>query len=111
VDKGVLASRREPWYLVEHVLPPDLFLAFMGRERIRAVRNSVQAVGSNSMCGLYLKSKRLCRGLCGWLNSDEGQRSIAACARHYSGGLLKLEPREVLMIRIPEPGRLAEWSH
>lgn len=87
--------------MVENVSPPDIFVALMSKDRIRAVRNGVGAIPSNSMYGIYLQRKSFARTFCIWLNSDEGQLAMIARARHYSGGLRKLEPRELGSIRIP----------
>jgi hypothetical protein len=87
VDKTVLATSRALWYLVEHVKPPDIFVALMSRGRIRAVENRLRVVGSNSMYGLYVENKRLVAPLSSWL---------------------KVEPRELLTIRIPKAERLLD---
>lgn len=92
---------RDPWYVVEQVEAPDILVAMMGTARIRAVRNRVQAVPSNSMYGIYLRRRADAERLCSWLNSAAGQQTLLAAGVHYSGGLRKLEPRTLLQIQIP----------
>lgn len=96
-----LARDREYWYAVEHVEPPDIIVALMTKDRFRAVVNTVKAVPSNSMYGLYLQSADIADRLCSWLNSDAGQLALRERSRHYSNGLFKLEPRDYLKVRIP----------
>lgn len=96
-----LTRDRKDWFVVEHVEAPDLLVALMSKGRFRAVRNVVGAVPSNSMYGIYLNDRSTARELCEWLNSDEGQAAIRACARHYSNGLLKLEPHDYLRVAVP----------
>lgn len=97
-----LTRDRKHWFAVEYVEAPDLLVALMSKGHFRAVRNVVRAVPSNSMYGIYLDDRARSAELCAWLNSDDGQAAIRACARHYSNGLLKLEPNDYLRVAIPE---------
>ena len=102
-----LTSRRNPWYLVEDVPAPDIFVGSMGRNKLRSVQNLIRAVPSNSMYGIYLKDKPcLARPLTNWLNSSDGQSSLRSVARTYAGGLYKIEPSNLLGIRVPSPNVL-----
>lgn len=96
-----LTREREYWYAVEHVDSPDIFVSLMAKDGFRAVVNAIRAVPSNSMYGIYLHDPGLAPRLCTWLNSDAGQRALRAHGRHYSNGLLKLEPRDYLRVRVP----------
>jgi adenine-specific DNA-methyltransferase len=108
-----LLSDRDPWYRVETVRPPDLFVSPMSKALFRAVPNEVGAVHSNSLYGLYLRdnfltlsfrdSPGLARCVTNYLNNDEGQRAIRAQGRHYGHGLIKLEPGNLLSVVIPPP--------
>lgn len=104
-DAGVaqryLSTVREPWYALEHVEPPHLFVGAMTKNRLRVVRNVVKAVHSNSMYGIYLKRPSLAPALATWLNGNEGQAAILSDARHYSDGLKKLEPTDLLRVLVP----------
>jgi methylase of polypeptide subunit release factors len=99
-----LISGRHPWYRVEKVHPPDIFVAPMSKAVFRAASNEVGAVHSNSLYGLYLGlNSGLVRCVTNYLNSDEGQRAMRAQGRHYGHGLIKLEPRNFLAVAIPPP--------
>jgi len=103
-----LARDREYWYAVEQIDPPHILASLMTKDRFRAVVNAVDVIPSNSIYGIYLHNRDLIPAVCEWLNSDRGQEALKARARHYSNGLLKLEPNDYLDVRVPddldEPG-------
>lgn len=98
-----LTRDRKHWYAVEQIKPPHLLVALMSKDSFRAVLNLKKAIPSNSIYGIYLNQPDDAEALCTWLNSDAGQSAVRACARHYSNGLLKLEPRDYLRVRVPRP--------
>lgn len=100
-DGRYLTRIREHWYVVESATAPDIILSLMSKDGFRAVANPVGAIPSNSMYGIHLDDPSLAARLCQWLNSPAGQAAIRARARHYSDGLLKLEPRDYRDVRIP----------
>ena len=102
VHKRFLPSHREPWYLVEKVVPPDVIVSPMGKGRLRAVVNQVRAIPANALYGVYLHDHaEMAEQLVAWLNGREGQRALLAHARPYGSGLFKLEPRDLAAVRIP----------
>ena len=96
-----LCQVRDTWYEVEHVDPPDIVVSPMSKGPFRVVLNTVRAVPSNSMYGIYLSDPSTARGLVDWLNSSAGQAELEVCARHYSHGLRKLEPGSYRKVLIP----------
>jgi adenine-specific DNA-methyltransferase len=105
-DAGVpsryLASHRDPWYLVEAIDPPDVILSPMGKGRMRAVTNEAGALPSNSLYGIYTGGDvTMADRLTSWLNGAAGQTALLERARAYGAGLFKLEPKDVLAIKIP----------
>jgi len=100
-DARYLTGLREHWYVTEMIDPPHIVVGFMGKTRLRAVWNKVGAVPSNSMYGVYLNNPAQAPDLVAWLNSDAGQQALRREARHYSGGLLKLESRACARVRVP----------
>ncbi len=97
-----LTSHRKPWYLVEQVSPPHILLGTMAKGHLQAVYNHVQAIPSNAVYGIYLdRNPSIAPKLTTWLNSSAGQQSLHMVGRTYSGGLHKLEPRDLLSIQIP----------
>jgi adenine-specific DNA-methyltransferase len=106
-----LTSLRDHWYQVESVAPPDVFIAPMSKSQLRAVRNEVAAIPSNSIYGIYLEDTAFATPLTNYLNSMDGQRALKLQGRHYGRSLLKLEPRNLLAVRTPHPNFLLENFH
>ncbi len=100
-DQGYLTSRRDRWYVVERVEAPDLFIALMSKHVLRTIHNEVKAVHSNSMSGVYLRDPNHVAALLDWLNHDDGQVALRAAAKHYSNGLVKLEPGACDGVQLP----------
>jgi adenine-specific DNA-methyltransferase len=73
----------------------------MSKDEFRAVLNLVGAIPSNSMYGIHLAESVAAPRLCTWLNGPDGQKAIRSRARHYSEGLLKLEPRDYMAVPVP----------
>jgi adenine-specific DNA-methyltransferase len=77
----------------------------MSKRIFRVVVNSVGAVPTNTLYGLRLRHRpaepQALKALAGWLRSDEGQVALASVSRRHGDGLLKLEPRALLTVRIP----------
>jgi hypothetical protein len=105
-----LTSARHPWYVVEEVAPPALILGPMSKQRLRVVRNDAAVIPSNNLYGLYVDDPEVVSGLTYWLNTDEGQIALRNRARQYGGGLFKVEPRDVLRVRIPGISELREMA-
>lgn len=108
-DQRYLTSIREHWYIVEPAAAPHIIVSLMSKDGFRSVLNPVGAIPSNSMYGIHLHDPSAAAELCAWLNSPAGQKAIQSRARHYSDGLLKLEPRDYMTVPVPprlgEPGR------
>lgn len=100
---GVLAGRRNPWYVVERVASPDLLFVPVSYGVHRVIENEVHAIGSNNFFGLSVRtgSPWTTRTLADWLRSDEGQGALRGIARHYQGGSLKVEPGALRDLRVP----------
>jgi adenine-specific DNA-methyltransferase len=100
-----LCNVRPVWYAVEQIEVPDLVLSPMSKRIFRVVVNSVGAVPTNTLYGLRLRHRpaepQALKALAGWLSSDEGQVALASVSRRHGDGLLKLEPRALLTVRIP----------
>lgn len=102
VPDRYLASHRNPWYQVEGVAPPDVILSPMGKRRMRAVTNEARAIPANSLYGIYTDGDlTLAHRMTSWLNGAAGQTALFERARAYGAGLFKLEPKDVLTLRIP----------
>lgn len=96
-----LTRIRQWWYAVEPAEAPHIIVSLMSKESFRAVLNLVGAIPSNSMYGIHLDDPNMAGTLCSWLNSRPGQEAIRSRARHYSDGLLKLEPSDYMSVPVP----------
>lgn len=101
VTERYLVKHRDPWYRVEHVVPPDLLISPMGKRRMRVVTNEARAIPANALYGVYLKDPGSARAIAAWLNGEDGQVALLERARTYGANLFKLEPRDLLTIRLP----------
>lgn len=96
-----LTRIRKHWYVVEPADAPHIIVSLMSKDGFRSVLNPLGAIPSNSMYGIHLDDPSVAPKLCAWLNSTQGQKAIQSRARHYSDGLLKLEPRDYMAVPIP----------
>lgn len=98
-----LTRLRDPWYAVESVSSPDLFVAPVGKHVHRVIVNCIRAVGSNNFYGIYLRNSAPwgAEVLAAWLRSEAGQNSLHALARSYQGGSMKLEPKSLRNLLVP----------
>jgi hypothetical protein len=104
VNQRYLCKHRTRWWRIQVHSPPDYLLAYMGRGRPRIVENRDGVLNLNNTHGLYIKEKvpiGLARRTVKWLGSKEGIEALSSQARHYYGGLWKLEPRDVERTRLP----------
>ena len=104
VKDRYLAIHRNAWYAVEHVDVPEILVSPMGKGRMKAVLNIAEAVPSNAIYGVYLRTEHRSSAerLCEWLNSPLGQRALHRRARAYGSGLFKLEPKDLQAVIVPE---------
>jgi hypothetical protein len=105
VNLRYLCKHRKTWWRVETPDgPPGYFLSYMGRGKPRLVRNRKGLWNLNNILGLYMRqgtSGLLGRKVASWLASSEGTEAMLNQARHYYGGMWKLEPGDVERLEIP----------
>jgi adenine-specific DNA methylase len=95
---------RSPWYRVPYVRKPDLFLTYMAHVAPRLVVNEAGATSTNTVHGIYLADPSLAAPLAAAFLCSATLLSAEMEGRSYGGGVLKLEPREALRVRVPELG-------
>lgn len=112
VDR-LLVRKRKPWYKQERREPPVFLLTYMGRNKkdlppLYFVWNKSKAVALNTYLLLYPKKRlmdklnmnpMLYETVLEALNQS-AERVIAARTRVYSGGLKKIEPKELCRLPI-----------
>jgi adenine-specific DNA-methyltransferase len=104
VNQRYLCRHRKPWWRIKVHSPPAYLLAYMGRGTPRIIENRDGLLNLNNTHGLYLREKvptGLAMNTVEWLGSEEGIEALNNQARHYYGGLWKLEPGDVERISLP----------
>jgi hypothetical protein len=123
-DLGILKRRllkdRNPWYKQEHRDPPLFLCTYMGRGShgkppLRFIWNRSKAIATNTYLLLYPRpplAETLSRDptaasrVFAMLRHAE-ENGLREHARVHAGGLLKIEPRELLDVRLEVPSNLA----
>lgn len=93
---------RTPWYRVPYVRRPDLFLTYMAHVAPRLVVNEAGATSTNTLHGVYLEEPGVADALAAAFVCSATLLSAEMEGRSYGGGVLKLEPKEALKVRVPE---------
>jgi hypothetical protein len=105
IDKRYLCFMRKPWWRIEIPNAPDYFITYMGRRQPIIKKNTRNLLNLNNIHGLHLRKgvpKKVVERLIAWLRSSGGLRALMVCARHYQGGLWKLEPGDLERLNIPK---------
>ena len=105
-----LCKSRRHWYdLTAEVFFPDLVMGPTTKKVFRVVENNSNATLVNNLYGLTWKQdvpEEIRIDLLAWLRSDEGQIAITGRARTQGAGLLKIEPRSLERVPIPDRFKL-----
>ncbi len=105
VDKAYKCRVRRPWYVVPHVVVPDLFLAYMANWRPPLVLNQAHAVAPNTLLCVRLRPRT---GFVAETLAATWWTSLTALSVEIEGhslgaGLLKLEPGEATKVLLATP--------
>ncbi len=99
-----LIQGRRPWYKMEQRNPPPILFAYLGRRDCRFILNEAGVVPLSVFLCVYpcdtqsQAVKRLWRAL----NHPDTLRNLAFAGKSYGGGALKVEPRQLDSLEIPE---------
>lgn len=109
IPSRYLPSHRNPWYMPERRDSAPIWVAAFGRGRIRVVLNQARVHNLTAFHGLYPRAltDAQTRALFAFLCSPPGQAGLEAQLRRYGAGLLKLEPRDVERVLVPDVRALA----
>jgi adenine-specific DNA-methyltransferase len=105
VHKGYLCSHRKPWWHITIPDPPNYLLSYMGRNSPKLQNNEKSFLTLNNIHGMYIRDgvfRSHARRIASWLRSPKGQRAMMSCARHYEGGLWKIEPGDIEKLKLPK---------
>lgn len=110
VDRAYKCRVRQPWYVVPHVVVPDLLLTYMANRRPALVLNRARAVAPNTL--LCVRPIRDGKSSAEAL-SAAWWTSLTALSAEIEGhslgaGMLKLEPGEAANVLVPMPRLLLD---
>jgi hypothetical protein len=104
VPEKPLISTRKPWYKMEHrEIPPFLF-AYLGRRNARFIRNLANVVPLTGFLCVYplLSDNEYVEKLWQVLQHSETTNNLVLTAKSYGSGAIKVEPRSLQRLPIPE---------
>jgi adenine-specific DNA-methyltransferase len=99
-----LISSRKPWYRMEQrAIPPFLF-AYLGRRNARFIRNLANVVPLTGFLCVYPHSNSLdyIARLWSILQHPQTIKNLNLIAKSYGSGAIKIEPRALERLPIPE---------
>jgi adenine-specific DNA-methyltransferase len=104
VDKNYLCKMRKKWFFMEKRNPPTLFVKVFQRENVNFIWNKAGIKNLSCFHGLYpyIQDENIYKAVILYSLTTYGRKSILKQIRKYGGGLLKLEPRDVEQIKIPD---------
>lgn len=104
IPERYLPSHRPVWFRPEVRKPAPILVSVFARGRFRFVDNKAGVLNLTAYHGIYPHDDSPARvgALVDYLNSPAAARSLADHRRIYGGGLMKLEPRDVESLEIPD---------
>ncbi|WP_156894344.1 hypothetical protein [Rhodobacter xanthinilyticus] len=114
LDQRFLTRNRHPWYAPERLYRAPIWATTFGRDQMRFILNAAEVWQLTAFHGIFprIEGRAFARALVAALNAEPVQGLMRAQARIYARGLLKLEPRDLLEIPVPDlrvagPGQIA----
>jgi adenine-specific DNA-methyltransferase len=104
IDRRYLPSHRPVWYMPEHREPAPILVSVFARGAFRFVLNHAEALNLTSYHAIYLRAagRKHTSALFDYLTGPAAQAALAGHRRIYGDGLLKVEPRDVEAMPIPD---------
>jgi hypothetical protein len=111
-------SRRATWYVTEMPMGVDGFVSGMTKRGPLITLNRMKgASATNTLYVVRFKERASLDDRAAWsiaLLTSEVREQVGDLRRHYAGGLLKLEPRDLKQLTLPTPvktrGALRKYS-
>ena len=104
--RGQLCSLRPTWYdLSAEVHIPDVIVGPSSKGAFRFVENHADSPITNNLYGLSWRpsvTMQTKKAILTWLRSEGGQEEIERVARSQGSGLLKVEPRALARVLLPD---------
>jgi adenine-specific DNA-methyltransferase len=100
INKGYLARNREPWHRLEQRPNAPILFTYFNRDAPRFVRNRCGAIPLNNWLVIEPNESVDPDALYRALQSQSVREQFDGVRRVYGGGLWKLEPSELLDVRV-----------
>jgi hypothetical protein len=102
--KRPLIATRRPWYKMEIRKPPPFLFAYLGRRNARFIRNLAGVMPLTSFLCVYAHREDADSiGRLWWaLKHPDTVRNLALVGKSYGAGAIKVEPRALERLPIPE---------
>jgi hypothetical protein len=99
-----LIGTRNPWYRMEERTVPGLLFAYLGRRDCRFILNRAGALPLTGFLCVFPwdESEAYVQKLWRALNHEDTQGNLVFVGKSYGGGALKVEPRQLDALEIPE---------
>jgi adenine-specific DNA-methyltransferase len=99
-----LTKKRSPWYSNEKIQIAPIWAAVFGRKHMRFIVNTANVAQLTAFHGVYplRTDTAFVNALAASLNSNIVQGIMKSEMRVYGGGLNKLEPRDLLDVKVPD---------
>ena len=109
IDRRYLPSHRPVWYAPERRDPAPILVSVFARGDFRFVLNEAGVLNLTAYHAIYPRNPNdePVGALFRYLNSAKAKQALVAHRRIYGDGLLKVEPRDVEALPIPEAVRRA----
>ncbi len=103
LPKKSLISQRKPWYRMESRIPPTFLFAYLGRQNIRFIKNSMNLVPLTGFLCVYSLSDKPKFNKKLWLalNHPDTIYNLQFVGKSYGSGAIKVEPRALERLIIP----------
>ncbi|APB33245.1 Adenine-specific DNA methylase (C-terminus) [Gloeomargarita lithophora Alchichica-D10] len=99
-----LISQRKPWYKTEFRNVPPFIFAYLGRRKLRFIRNTAGIIPLTGFLCVYPKSKdkEFVERLWKILNHKDTISNLILIGKSYGDGAVKVEPRALERLPIPD---------
>jgi adenine-specific DNA-methyltransferase len=111
-ERYLCAARKGKWYAMERRPPSAIWAAVFGRVGLRFIYNAASIANLTTFHCIYpkLDMAHFAAALTACLNSRLVQDRARRQHRVYGGGLLKVEPKDLLDVEIPDLRKVASQT-
>jgi hypothetical protein len=104
LPEKTLIKTRNPWYRMETRRVPPILFAYLGRRNARFIRNHANVVPLTCLLCIYPKQNTLDFSDRLWkvLSHPETIANLRKVGKTYGGGAIKVEPRALERLPLPE---------